>query len=211
MRSFAAGRCVVTERPEREGAAKPRLRAWGRRRRARLAPEVRAAASEAVVDRLRAWLAGRSRPLELLLYRALPDEVETSALFRTPPADRIFAPRLAADGEEMVWVEAGPGAGWRRGRFGVLEPAGARMWRPSTGVESVLAAPLTAFDRAGGRIGMGQGCFDRWLAAHRPHLAAVVGLAFSCQECDCVPMEPHDQPLEWIFTEKEAIACRSGS
>jgi 5-formyltetrahydrofolate cyclo-ligase len=62
--------------------------------------------------------------------------------------------------------------------------------------------------RAGGlwRIGYGKGHFDRAiaaLAARRPLLT--VGLAFSVQEVDSVPVEPHDRRLDRIVTEIEVI------
>ncbi|MEN9874711.1 MAG: hypothetical protein RL186_1608, partial [Pseudomonadota bacterium] len=32
-----------------------------------------------------------------------------------------------------------------------------------------------------------------------------IGLAFAAQEVAAIPIEAHDQPLDWIVTEKEAI------
>ena len=67
----------------------------------------------------------------------------------------------------------------------------------------VLIMPLSVFDRKGGRIGYGAGHYDRAIArliakGIRPRLH---GFAFSCQEVDEVPVEPHDQPLDGVITE----------
>lgn len=35
-----------------------------------------------------------------------------------------------------------------------------------------------------------------------------VGLAFAGQEMPVIPREPHDQRLDWVITEREAIDCR---
>ena len=71
----------------------------------------------------------------------------------------------------------------------------------------VLLVPLLAFDRAGRRIGSGAGYYDRTLAAlraRRPVLA--VGIAFAAQEAASLPFGRHDQRLDWVVTEAEAIA-----
>jgi len=71
---------------------------------------------------------------------------------------------------------------------------------------TVLFCPLLAFDRQGYRIGYGGGFYDRTLEALRataPRLA--IGLAFAGQEVAAIPRDEHDQRLDWIVTEKEAI------
>ncbi len=187
------------------------MRAWGKSRRAALSSPYRQQASHAIATRLRDWLRQQPQPLQLLLYRGVRDEVDTAELFDFDggAAVALFAPRVT--GDAMAWVRVEATTAWRCGRFGVLEPQSEQRWQPDPSTPSVVVAPLTVFDRAGGRIGMGKGYFDRWLAAYRPHLLAVVGLAFACQERSSVPMAPHDQPLMWVITEKECIACRSTS
>ena len=70
--------------------------------------------------------------------------------------------------------------------------------------------PLAAFDRRGHRIGYGAGHYDRTLkrlrAAGPIH---AVGVAYSVCEVAAVPDEPHDEPLDFILTEREWIAARS--
>ncbi len=70
----------------------------------------------------------------------------------------------------------------------------------------LMLVPLSAFDRRGGRLGYGKGFYDTAIAriAARRRLVTV-GLAFSIQEVDEVPMEKHDRRLDWIFTEHGTI------
>ncbi len=73
----------------------------------------------------------------------------------------------------------------------------------------LVVAPVLAFDRVGGRLGQGLGCFDRTLAELRLNGPLfVVGLAFAGQEVSQVPKEAHDQRLDAILTEEEYIETR---
>lgn len=74
-------------------------------------------------------------------------------------------------------------------------------------VPDVMLVPLSVFDRQGGRIGYGKAYYDITIAGLRaggrdPRL---VGVAFSVQEAERVPMESHDVPLHMIVTEREII------
>ena len=87
--------------------------------------------------------------------------------------------------------------------FGLSEP-------PQTAPEvrpRIMLAPMAAFDRFGDRVGYGKGHYDRaierMLADGKP--LTIVGLAFSLQEVERVPAEPHDRRLDWILTEREVI------
>ena len=95
-----------------------------------------------------------------------------------------------------------PGEALEAAEFGVPTPApGADVMNPD-----VLLVPLVGFDRRGRRIGYGGGFYDRTLEALRGRRAVVtVGIAFSDQEVDEVPAGDHDQPLDWVITEREAM------
>lgn len=93
----------------------------------------------------------------------------------------------------------------------LLMPAGFGTLGPGPDAPEVMPdvvlLPLAAFDRTGHRIGYGKGHYDRaiaWLAAsaRRPLL---IGLAFSSQEVESVPAEPHDVALDAIVTEAHAF------
>jgi 5-formyltetrahydrofolate cyclo-ligase len=72
-----------------------------------------------------------------------------------------------------------------------------------------VLVPLAVFDRRGYRIGYGAGYYDMTLAALRSRKPIVaIGLAYAVQEADEVPIEPHDERLDLVLTEREVIDCR---
>ncbi len=85
--------------------------------------------------------------------------------------------------------------------FGLSEPAPtAPEVRPSA-----MLVPLLGFDRRGHRLGYGQGHYDRAIAACQPGLT--IGVAFACQEVATVPVEPHDQRVHYMLTERGFVDC----
>jgi 5-formyltetrahydrofolate cyclo-ligase len=92
----------------------------------------------------------------------------------------------------------------RRSRFGVLEPSPDR----ASLAPDIVLVPLLGFDRAGHRIGYGQGHYDRTLSALRargPVLA--IGLAFAAQETPDALAQGHDQRLDAVLTPDGVIEC----
>ncbi len=98
-----------------------------------------------------------------------------------------------------------PGEMLEEGAHGTAHPLGtAPLIRPD-----VVIVPLLAFDRSGYRLGWGGGYYDRTLEVLRKtgNLVAV-GAAYGAQECEGVPFDEWDQPLDWVLTEKEAIKIK---
>jgi len=68
----------------------------------------------------------------------------------------------------------------------------------------LVIAPLLAFQADGVRLGQGGGYYDRALEGLRARKRVfVLGLAYSGQQAENLPQEPHDQRLDAILTEKE--------
>lgn len=92
-----------------------------------------------------------------------------------------------------------------------LEAGPHKTWHPPASAGEVapdaLLIPLLAFDRRGGRLGYGGGYYDRTLEAFRKagRRVLAVGVAFAAQEMNDLPVEPHDQPLDWVITEDAAV------
>ena len=91
-------------------------------------------------------------------------------------------------------------------QYGIGEPGSGELL--AAGHMKTICMPLTAFDRRGGRVGMGGGFYDITLAdisqpsQQRPKL---IGLGYEFQEVSECPSETHDQQLDAIATPSELI------
>ncbi len=88
----------------------------------------------------------------------------------------------------------------KKGEHGILEPVvnDRTKW-----VEpDIVIVPLLAFDRRGYRLGQGGGYYDATLAGLRAKKKIIaVGLAYAQQACLFnLPVEEHDQKLDWVVT-----------
>ena len=71
----------------------------------------------------------------------------------------------------------------------------------------VVVVPGSVFDRSGGRLGYGGGYYDRFLSESAPS-AMRIGLAYELQMTREVPIEPHDQFMDYVVTEKKNYICK---
>ena len=90
------------------------------------------------------------------------------------------------------------------GAKGILEPDSDRC--KTVPIESIDIAivPGIAFDEKGGRIGSGDGYYDR-LIPKLPITTRKVALSFESQIIQQVPVESHDRYVDIIITEKRII------
>jgi 5-formyltetrahydrofolate cyclo-ligase len=85
-------------------------------------------------------------------------------------------------------------------RFGIREPADGPDIKARD--LDVLFIPLIAWDRQGGRLGMGGGYYDRMLETLQDHETPLrMGVAYGFQEVPRVPVEEHDIQLHGLICE----------
>jgi 5-formyltetrahydrofolate cyclo-ligase len=138
----------------------------------------------------------------LSAYMAMRSEIDPlPAMLAALPHGPVAVPVIVAKGQALRFRAWTPDAPLTDGGFGAMIPLHGDWVTPK-----VLIVPLVAFDRAGGRLGYGGGFYDRTLAdlrAQGPTLA--IGFAWAAQEDEGLPLEPTDQPLDLIVTEREII------
>jgi 5-formyltetrahydrofolate cyclo-ligase len=143
----------------------------------------------------------------LFVYVNFRSEVETTELISECLAAgvRVAVPLVDAAEKRMIPVlindlekDLAPGY------YNIPEPDLGR----SSGIDpaeiDAALIPGSVFDGAGGRLGYGGGYYDRFLVNDAPQ-ARRIGLAFEMQLVEKVPLEPHDQPLDILITEKRII------
>lgn len=102
----------------------------------------------------------------------------------------------------LVFRSWEPGQELVRGDYGIDEPSE----DAAVLVPDMLLVPLLAFNSKGFRLGYGGGYYDRTLAklrAENEHVVAV-GLAYQAQGISRMPVERHDEKMDWIISETEA-------
>ena len=140
------------------------------------------------------------RAKTVLIYRATKGEVRLDALEKADEAagKRLIYPLCISDSEMISLLPEDENA-WKPGYFGIMEPVREKSEEISPEEIDLVICPCTAFDENCGRMGMGAGFYDRYLAkCVNAHIAAV---AFEVQKADSIPMEPWDKPMEMVFTE----------
>ena len=195
--------------PEAESAAmasvqaeKQALRASVRARRAeaaRAAPGAGTALSEVFRRRMRL----RSSSV-VAGYLPIGDEIDTRPLLQRLRASghAIALPRVVRSNASLAFAVWDERDGLEDGPFGTLQP---RENAPDL-IPEVVILPLLAFDRRGYRLGYGGGYYDRTLAVLRGRRAVTaIGVAYAAQEVPTVPHDRHDQALDWVVTDREAI------
>ncbi|WP_456433633.1 5-formyltetrahydrofolate cyclo-ligase [Thermosulfuriphilus sp.] len=173
-----------------------------------LSPEVRALASRKITESVLNWPLFRSVQV-VLLYASFRDEVDTWGLFgevlrlgkcvllpRTFPTERRLRLYKIEDPERDL----------APGYAGILEPHPGLS--EADQAPELIFVPGVAFDCHGGRLGYGGGYYDRLLMDYP--LAIRVGLAFSVQVVERLPLEEHDQLVDFLVTEQSFSRTRCG-
>ncbi|TNE58757.1 MAG: 5-formyltetrahydrofolate cyclo-ligase [Alphaproteobacteria bacterium] len=137
------------------------------------------------------------------LYDAIRHEVSVGPLV-VELADRGHAtalPTIETKNAPLLYKHYELGDALVDGPFGTREPVGLVT------APSLLILPMVGFTRDGYRLGYGGGYYDRTLEELRRQAAVVaVGLAFHEQERQDMNVDPHDERLDYIVTDREVLA-----
>lgn len=202
---------------------KASLRAEMRARRDALSPAARqrhAAAAAAHLLASSIW----QKAATVSLYAAVRSEADTALLLRAAweSGKAVFLPYCSrrAAGEMRLVLCSGPEA-LCSGPYGIPEPAvspdfsrseGARKTGcSSSAAPELIIVPGLAFDRSGGRLGLGGGYYDRLLARSEFAASLRMGFAYAAQLADdTLPMDPWDVPMHAVCTEQGILRTIPG-
>ena len=83
-------------------------------------------------------------------------------------------------------------------KFSILEPKN----KDKVIFPKIILIPLLGYSKSGFRLGYGGGYYDKYLSKNGISDVKKIGIAFSFQEVEEIPVEDHDERLDWILTEK---------
>jgi 5-formyltetrahydrofolate cyclo-ligase len=182
----------VSDPHSEKSAMRARLRA----NRATLPDADRARETAASVLALRTWLDERQPPA-LAAYLAVRSELDLADLIHGEWAasKTVWLPRIVD--EELVWHPISDRSELHPGSYHIPEPDPERSRAAKPPAGTVVLIPGIGFGSDGRRLGQGGGYFDRWLA--RVSGVIAIGIGFSCQRCDDLPLEAHDQHCHGVL------------
>lgn len=140
----------------------------------------------------------------IMAYASTPDELQLNELFAACFADKkiLAIPFIVAKGE-MCAVEVPSFDALELGEFNILTvKRELRKFIEPAQIDCVIV-PGAAFDKFGGRLGLGGGYYDRFLP--RAVNAKKIALAYDFQLIDSLPLEIHDAKIDNILTPERNI------
>ena len=172
---------------------KRELRGRMKSRLALLRPDESPFLAERLRERVALWV--RCSPGLWGTYRPMAQEADPLLQNPEDGVEWCF-PRLTATGMEFA-----RGDQFERSLQGFEQPVSSAP-RVSLDEMTGVLVPGLAFDRQGGRLGRGRGYYDRALEGYR---GMKVGIAFSCQILERIPLEAWDLRMDAIITEQFVI------
>jgi 5-formyltetrahydrofolate cyclo-ligase len=142
-----------------------------------------------------------------LLYVDSQNEVKSSGIIRrTFDQNKIVVlPLVKVDTKKFKLFKIDDFAkDLKPGQNGILQPDPGKCRTVPIDCIDIAIIPGIAFDEKGGRIGSGDGYYDR-LIPHLPVTTRKVALALDYQIIPQVPIESHDKHVDIIITDKRII------
>ena len=173
---------------------------------AALKPDMVARKTKAIEDRLFEF-ANFLESRIALLYTSAANEVGTMDIIKRSfvYSKIIVLPAFDPETYQMTLMKIDdPDKDLVGGARGNLEPNPERCKVVPIDCLDIAIIPGIALDEKGGRIGSGQGYYDR-LIPNLPITTRKVGLVFEDQIVPLVPQESHDKHVDIIVTEERII------
>lgn len=178
---------------------KREMRALARARRAGAHKSVGSIGAR-LADNFMSW-ATKSLPVDRIVSGYHPIGIEADVMPIMTALGRrgqpLCLPTTVGRDKPLVFRSWSPGDRLVSGAHDILEPADSA---PAV-IPDLMLIPLLAFDLAGGRLGYGGGHYDRTLASLEDKSPVKIGVAYTGQRVDSVPMEPTDRHLDAVLNE----------
>ena len=142
----------------------------------------------------------------IMAYMSMPEEIQLKNFFADAfDKQKILAITLIIERGIMQPVILKNFDELEVGDFGILTvKKNCRNFLDEKKIDCVIV-PGAAFDFFGNRLGLGGGYYDRFL---KKISAKKIALAFDFQITKNLPIESHDVPVDFIFTEKNFFDVR---
>ena len=148
----------------------------------------------------------------ILSYMALADEVNLDSLMEQALKDgkKVYVPRIIPNSSQMDFYEKTYDS--ELNYYGIKEPLefAPKFQIKNYDEEILFLIPGRAFSLEGARLGRGKGYYDTYISKLKSCISQsnlefihLAGVCFSIQIFDKIPIEKHDEKMNYIITENE--------
>ena len=133
-------------------------------------------------------------------YISFRDELDTKKLnqYLLERELNLALPAIDFQTEEINFFMYDKNTELIENKFSILEPKN----KDKVIFPKIILIPLLGYSKSGFRLGYGGGYYDKYLSKNGIGDVKKIGIAFSFQEVEEIPVEDHDERLDWILTEK---------
>lgn len=153
--------------------------------------------------------------LTVFAYLPIAGELDPSSIVQRALDNGATVGFPRVDGPNLVFhVVHNPKRDCLPGAFGIREPRASNpvLWpEGSISLPALVLVPGLAFDSSLARIGRGKGFYDRFLSAFlalyggERNRITLVGLCPHERILDKIPTDPHDIPVDCLWTDHDGI------
>lgn len=143
------------------------------------------------------------------LFASMPDEVQTKELILDAfkAGKRVCLPYITSVSDKtMEASEIYSLDELVEGTYGILSVPKDKVRVVDPKDIDFVLVPAVGFDKAGYRLGMGGGYYDRYLA--RMDKAYLMAGIYACQLVDEIIKDEYDAQIDAVITENEFIRCK---
>ncbi|MFV0320980.1 MAG: 5-formyltetrahydrofolate cyclo-ligase [Alphaproteobacteria bacterium] len=156
-------------------------------------------ANQKITENLAYFIAQQMKPIKHIgLYYPMASEVsllDFSKKYATQYS--FYLPKVVAG--DIIFSHWDQQSTLTPDELGILAPSSQTSFVPT-----LICVPLLGFTAQRQRIGQGAGYYDRYIAhvKSQSNIQPIyLGVAFECQKLNDLPIENHDQKLDYILTE----------
>jgi 5-formyltetrahydrofolate cyclo-ligase len=120
---------------------------------------------------------------------------------------RVLLPLLCED-FDLEWAVYEPGE-LTAARFGIMQPTGRSLGKGAIAEAGIVFCPGVAGTARGERLGRGGGSYDRALGRADPAATRCL-LLYDDEVLASVPVEPHDELVDYLCTPTRLIEASPG-
>jgi len=138
----------------------------------------------------------------IFFYVSMQNEVNTLPMIDRvlKEGKKVFVPLCDAGKTKLHFYEIKSRKDLKKGSFGILEPPAEEKKPADLKKIDCVIVPGLAFDKENNRLGRGKGYYDGFLKK-LPKRTKKIGLGFSFQVVEKLPIEDHDQQLDFVLTD----------